>query len=446
VRQELGLFAGLAVAAVVGGRIFGYTGFWLVAAAVIYTGWHVANLARLVTWLKRPRLKIPVSFGVWEWAFDRLQAINLRNRRRKRDLFGIVRRLRLVIGGLADAVVLLDDRGRVRWFNPAAKRLLGLKRPAASKKTLVELFGHLPQIERLGAVRERGTVDMPSPVNGAIMLRMELSELPGTGQHLLVARDVTRTHNLERLRKDFVANVSHELRTPLTVFRGYLETLADETENMPALARPVALLNQQAVRMQSLVEDLLYLSRVEFTERASHTTQVAVPDIVDAIIEEARQLEDFDGHEMTATIDRQLWLLGNTAIIQMVFANLIFNAVKHSGAGAHIRVEWLRDEDEAVFRVTDDGRGIASDHLTRLTERFYRVDAARSRASGGTGLGLAIAKHGLERHGADLQIASIYGKGSSFTCRFPAERVSTAPRRGATEGIKAAKRETIAIS
>lgn len=424
IQEEIGLLAGLAVAALIGERVFGSTTLWVAGAALVYAGWHGFNMVRLLAWLARPRLKTPVSFGVWEWSLDRLHAINLRNQRRRRDLFGIVRRLRLVIGGLADAVVLLDDRGRVRWFNPAAKRLLGLKRPQASKQTLVELFGHLPQIEQIGASRDWGAVDMPSPVNGAIILRLELSDLADTRQQLLIARDVTKTHNLERLRKDFVANVSHELRTPLTVFRGYLETLADEIEQYPHLTGPVAHLDQQAVRMQSLVEDLLDLSRVEFTERASRTIAVAVPDIIDATIEQARQLDIFHGHEIVARIDRRLWLLGNDAILRMVFANLIFNALKHSGAGTRIEAEWLRVDDEAMFRVSDNGRGIASNHLSRLTERFYRVDAGRSRESGGTGLGLAIVKHGLERHGADLLIASTIGKGSTFTCRFPAARVA----------------------
>ena len=400
-RQEVGLFAGLAVAAFIGGRFLGYQALFLGAAAGVYVGWHLANVYRLFNWLRRPQLKTPVSFGAWEWIFDRLQAINLRNRRRKKNLFGIVRRLRLVIGGLADAVVLLDDRGRVRWFNPAAKRLLGLKRPQAAKKTLVELLGHVPQIEQLGAARRQGAIDMPSPVNGAVILRMELSELTGTGQQLLIARDVTKTHNMERLRKDFVANVSHELRTPLTVFRGYLETLAEETAEIPGLAIPVTHLDHQAKRMQTLVEDLLDLSRVEFTERASLATPINVPELIETAVAEAKRLDIFDDHQLTSEIDYSLWLRGNAAIIQMVIANLIFNAVKHTGSGTRIDITWQRDDGEAVFRVADNGRGIAEDHLSRLTERFYRVDPARSRASGGTGLGLAIAKHGLERHGAD---------------------------------------------
>ncbi len=444
-RQELGLLAGIATAALLGERVFGHALLWSLAGALAYVGWHTANLARLLIWLGRPRMKTPVSVGLWEWIFDRMQAINLRNRRRKRDLFGIVRRLRLVIGGLADAVVLLDDRGRVRWVNPAAKRLLGLTRAQASKKTLPEALGQLPQLAQLDALRDQGTVDMPSPVNGAIILRMELSELAGTGQQLLIARDITKTHNLERLRKDFVANVSHELRTPLTVFRGYLETLADEAAQHPHLTGPVAHLDHQAVRMQSLVEDLLDLSRVEFTERASRTSAVAVPELIDTIIEQARRLDAFDNHEFVSRIDAALWLLGNDAILRMVFANLIFNAVKHSGPASRIEIDWQGDGDEALFRVHDNGHGIASEHLPRLTERFYRVDPGRSRARGGTGLGLAIVKHGLERHGADLLIASSHGKGSTFTCSFPATRVTKAARKpGGRRAIARRRRQSAA--
>lgn len=426
IRQELGLIAGLALAAFLASFFLGNDMVAFGGASAAYIGWHGLNLMRLLNWLRHPQDRTPISHGIWEQIFDSLQAIELRSRKQKRELFDLVRQLRLVIGGIADAVVLLDGHGRIRWFNPAAQQLLGLKRPEAAKKPIAEVVDH-PFITDLsgtsGALR---TLEMHSPVNGAIVLRIEISELAGTGQHLLFARDITKTHNLERSRKDFVANVSHELRTPLTVFRGYLEMLADASERLPELDGPVRQLNQQTSRMQSLVNDLLDLSRLELSDRLLCETPVDVPDMVSAIVDVARCVTEAESHEIVANIDPQLWLLGNAATLRMAFSNLVLNAVQHTREGTRISVRWCEIDGEPTFQVRDNGQGIVADHLSRLTERFYRVDAGRSRDSGGTGLGLAIAKHALERHDADLQIESTPGRGSTFTCRFPAAHVAQA--------------------
>ena len=423
--QELGLITVLALAAFLGARLVGHDAIVLALAGAVYIAWHVANLARLLLWLGRPRFATPHSFGVWEQIFDRLQAINLRGRKRRRRLIGFVRQLRLVLAGVADAAVLFDERGRVRWFNAAAGQLLGLERPSMSRAPIADIVDHPLVRDPLGV---SGAAEIPSPANGAVILRIEVSELEGAGRWLLVARDITKTHHLERARKDFVANVSHELRTPLTVFRGYLETLADEVEQQPDLIEPVTQLDQQAVRMQSLVEDLLDLSRVEFAERSSHGTKVGVAEMIASIIDDLQPTAEAKDQEIVEDIDRRLGLLGNGAILRMIFANLIVNAVKHNGRDARIVVTWRSENGEAMFQVKDNGQGIAGDHLSRLTERFYRVNPGRSReAGGGTGLGLAIVKHGLERHDARIQIESALGKGSSFTCRFPAARIAQLP-------------------
>jgi two-component system phosphate regulon sensor histidine kinase PhoR len=423
IRQELGLLAALVLVAVVSARIFGSDRLLLATSVAIYLGWHVLNLGRLIYWLGRVGVRTPISFGIWEWIFNRLQAIELRGRKRRRELRDFIRRLRLVVNGIADAVVLLDERARIRWFNPAAKRLLGLTLHSATKRSIAEFLGHSHFTDRLTETGNFGPVDIPSPVNGAVILRVEISELDGTGQRLLIARDVTKTHNMERSRKDFVANVSHELRTPLTVFRSYLETLADDIDRLPDLAEPIEQLTEQSMRMQGLVQDLLNLSRLESTERASLGTPVAVPGMIRSIVEEALLIDEAEEHEIIQNVDSRLLLTGDAGILRMAFSNLVFNAVRHTGAGSRVVVDWARNEDDAVFRVRDNGPGIAVHHLPRLTERFYRVDASRSRADGGTGLGLAIVKHALERHDASLQIESAPGQGACFTCHFPSVRV-----------------------
>jgi len=426
IRQEIGLIAAILLVAALGLRLHGNGWLFLATAATAYVGWHAVNIGRLLVWLGRAGQRTPVSFGIWERIFDRLQANELRGRRRRRELRDFVRRLRLVIGGISDAVVLLDDRGRVRWFNPAGARLLGLRLQGVSKRPINEVLRQSPVAEQIAVSANFGPIDLPSPVNGAVVLRVEVSELEGTGQRLLIARDITKTHNLERSRRDFVANVSHELRTPLTVFRGYLETLADDLDRMPDLAEPIAQLNQQSTRMQGLVEDLLDLSRLESTDRASFEVTVAVPEMIRSIVPEARLLASEGQREIVERVDQKLRLAGDASILRMAFSNLVFNAVKHAGDGARIVVEWTREDDGATFRVRDNGRGIPAQHLSRLTERFYRVNPSRSRADGGTGLGLAIVKHALERHDAVLQIESAPGQGASFTCHFSAERVVSA--------------------
>ena len=423
VRQELGLIAGLVLVAFLGGRLQGNAGVFLAALGAVYLGWHLLNVFLLVRWVRRPRRRTPVSYGIWERIFDDLQAIDLRSRKHKRALRDLIRRFRLVVGGMADAVVLLDDRARVRWFNPAAKRLLGFRARTVSRRPIVELVTHPLFVDQANASPEFGPLDIPSPANGAVILRIGVSELAGTGQRLLIARDITKTYHLERARKDFVANVSHELRTPLTVFHGYLETMADDIDRLPDLAEPIGQLIQQSTRMQEIVEDLLDLTRLEFTDRLTQETPIAAPVLIRSIVEEARNIDGAEEHEIIEQVDSELQLTGNAAILRSAFSNLVFNAVKHTSAGTRIVVEWAREDDGAIFRVRDDGAGIAAHHLPRLTERFYRVNSSRSRADGGTGLGLAIVKHALERHGADLQIDSAPGHGASFTCHFSAAQV-----------------------
>lgn len=429
-RQELGLIATLALAAYLGARLLGHDGVLFGIAGAVYLAWHGANVLRLIVWLETYRFRAPFSFGIWEHIFDRLQATNLRSRKRKRDLVGLVRQLRLVLGGIADAVVLFDDRGRVRWFNAAARRLLGVGKSETSKKPITAFVDHPLLSAPAEASRERRSADIASPVNGAVVLRIEVSDLEGTGQRLLIARDITKTHHLEHARRDFVANVSHELRTPLTVFRGYLETLNDSVGQRSDLAGPMSQLDQQAIRMQRLVEDLLDLSRVEFTDRSSPGTPFDLAELLTSIVDDMRPLAATRHQSITLNVDRKLGLLGNAAILRMIAANLIANAVKHTDAGTEITVNWRRRENDALFQVRDTGQGIAVEHLPRLTERFYRVDPGRSRqGGGGTGLGLAIVKHALERHDADMRIESTPGLGSIFTCRFPAGRLIDLPKR-----------------
>jgi two-component system phosphate regulon sensor histidine kinase PhoR len=238
------------------------------------------------------------------------------------------------------------------------------------------------------------------------------------GMSLIPEKIAKHIRHLERIRRDFVANVSHELRTPLTVLHGYLELLLDkkwdkETKNI------FMQMQHQTQRMESVVEDLLLLSHLENQEekKVEHKS-VNIAKLLNTICEEAKALS-LGEHVFEINVDKKIQLYGTEKELRSLFSNLIFNAVKYTPAGGEISVDWTEKNHTACFSVRDTGIGIEAHHIPRLTERFYRVDPARSRASGGTGLGLAIAKHVLIRHGGILKIKSKSGEGSVFTCIFP---------------------------
>lgn len=231
---------------------------------------------------------------------------------------------------------------------------------------------------------------------------------------------INHIQHLERMRQDFVANVSHELRTPLTVIHGYLETLLnrDLNEDIP-WKKILTQMHQQTLRMENLIEDLLLLSRLECKEDDTLETKwVNVSALLNTIYQEAKAFSGELRHHIQLETDPTLLLQGNEDELRSLFSNIIFNAVKYTPANGKININWYLDNKEAYFNVKDTGIGIAPEHIPRLTERFYRVDPARSRASGGTGLGLAIAKHVLLRHHGKLEVTSQLGEGSLFTCVF----------------------------
>lgn len=225
--------------------------------------------------------------------------------------------------------------------------------------------------------------------------------------------------HLERMRQDFIANVSHELRTPLTVIHGYLEILMEQ-DFAAKWQMILTQMYQQTLRMENLIGDLLLLSSLE-TEEENHTAQqlVDVPELLMSIVEEARILSGTANHAISVQTNRTLKLYGHENELRSLFSNVVFNAVKYTPANGAIDVKWYLKKHHAYFQVKDSGIGIAKKHIPRITERFYRIDEARSRESGGTGLGLAIAKHVLLRHQGRLKVTSKVDVGSTFTCIFP---------------------------
>ena len=241
----------------------------------------------------------------------------------------------------------------------------------------------------------------------------------GKGQLVLLAQDISARIRAEQSKRDFVANVSHELRTPLTVISGYLENMIDSGEIPESFERPLTLMEQQSLRMRHIIEDLLTLAKLDGA-KADMDEVIDVPALCEKAISEARAISG--EHEFKLAMLTQQKIYGDAKQIHMLLSNLLTNAIKYSGAEGLITISWQKEHLGYRLSVTDSGEGIAPQHLSRLTERFYRVDKDRSRDQGGTGLGLAIVDSILQQHDAHLTVESEIGVGSTFNCHFPESR------------------------
>lgn len=407
------------------GLISGQWGWSVAAALAAYLGWTLWQLLRLYQWLKTHQSDEapPDGYGLWGEVFDSIYHLQRRNQKARGRLQAVIDRMQESTAALRDGMILLDRDGNLEWWNQSAERLLGLKSPQDGGQPVANLIRH-PRFKEYFAQEDyREPLELASPINDNLRLQFHIT-LYGAGEHLMLVRDVTRVHQLEQMRKDFVANVSHELRTPLTVIAGYLETLLDNVEDVnPRWTRALQQMQQQAGRMQNLLNDLLLLAKLEATDYPADNKPVAVDLLLLSIRNDAQALSGARNHRISLEADAKVRLKGSEAELRSAFSNLVFNAVKYTPDEGEIRIRWWDDEQGAHLAVQDSGIGIDPKHLPRLTERFYRVDSSRNASTGGTGLGLAIVKHVLLRHRGTLDISSVPGKGSSFTCHFPPPQV-----------------------
>lgn len=410
----------LAAAGMLFGVLIENLSLGLLLAALVFIGLQLHQLERLEGWLRRGELYPPQAEGVWGEVFDRLYHRQQRHRQRRQRLARLLSSFRESANAMPDAVVVLREHSELQWWNRAARDLLGLRWPQDEGQRIDNLFRH-PDFKRfLDEDDTLEAVSLPSPLDPEVVLELRIVPY-GAGLRLMLARDVTRLDRLERMRRDFVANISHELRTPLTVIHGLAETLAEEDD--PLMARPLGLIRQQTERMRRLVDDLLLLSRLETDSSRRAHAPVDVPRLVKGLVDEARISAERAGLSLDYDVEEGWSMLGDEGELRSAFSNLIFNAIKYNQPGGGIHVSVGISGGAARFSVRDSGLGIPAHHIPRLTERFYRVDSARSNSAGGTGLGLAIVKHVLQRHQGELEIRSRAGVGSTFSCRFPAERV-----------------------
>ena len=408
------------------GLITGQYAWALAIGLGAYLLWHLKQLLRLHAWLRerQPDDAPPEGYGLWGEVFDSIYHLQRRDQRVRGRLQAVIDRVQESTAALRDAVIMLDSEGNLEWWNRAAEQLLGLKTPQDSGQAITNLVRHPRFKEYFEAGQYQEALEIPSPINDRQRLQLQITRY-GNNEHLMFVRDVTRLHQLEQMRKDFVANVSHELRTPLTVISGYLETLLDNVEEVnPRWLRALQQMQQQGSRMQNLLNDLLLLAKLEATDYPSDNQPVAMDLLLLSIRNDAQALSGSRNHRISLEADHQVRLKGSEAELRSAFSNLVLNAVKYSPEESEIRIRWWADEQGGHFSVADSGIGIEAKHLPRLTERFYRVDSSRASNTGGTGLGLAIVKHVLLRHRARLDITSVPGKGSTFTCHFPAQQLS----------------------
>lgn len=407
------------------GFFIGLPGWSVAIALFIWALYQVKQFNRLSEWLlDRDELnEPPESSGHWGEVFDELSRLNRRQESRENLLRNVINRFQESTTALPDAIVIVDSNNNLEWWNTSANRLLGLNDRSDRGKPIMNLLRDPRFIRYFKREDYSDPITLPSPAHSDLQIQFQITPF-GDGDRLLVARDVTRLKRLEQTRQDFVANASHELRTPLTVVRGYLETFLDQ--DLPApLTRGLGSMHQQTRRMENLVSDLLLLSRLEASHHISDEQPIQIHNMVQNILEGAEHLsQGRGGHEFVIELDDSHDLLGQELELHSAFSNLVYNAVRYTPAEGRIRIRWWLDKNGGHFSVKDNGPGIESIHLPRLTERFYRVDESRSSASGGTGLGLAIVKHVLARHGGQLTIESKVNKGSNFTCHFPMEAVT----------------------
>ena len=412
----------VAVAAAAVGLPWGWRGVAAVLALALL--FHTAQIAAFLRWLRRPaRDALPAGRGLWEEAFATLHR-HLKTRDEERErLRTALARFRDAGRALPDGVVILDREYHIEWANPTAARHFSIDARRDFGRPVTNFLRH----PDFAAWLEAGDFREPlvlRGVRGETVLLVRLIEF-GDEQKLLNSRDITTQEKLETMRRDFVANVSHELKTPVTVLAGFVETLGDAGIELSAAQRRryLALMAEQARRMQQLIEDLLTLSALESSPAPDDEQAIDMRAVVGQLADEARALSA-GRHNVLAQVDDDAGLTGSLRELHSAFSNLVSNAVRYTPKGGSVTLFWRMEGAQGVFGVQDTGIGVETRHIPRLTERFYRVDQGRSRETGGTGLGLAIVKHVLTRHQASLEVESEFGKGSTFRAVFPAGRIT----------------------
>ncbi|MEH6449182.1 MAG: phosphate regulon sensor histidine kinase PhoR [Oleispira sp.] len=335
------------------------------------------------------------------------------------------------IESLQDGVLIVDQSGYMNAFNRASCHLLGLRVDTDKGQHITNLI----RAPRFVKYFEKGdytdVIELESPHRLNLTVQIQVTQF-GIAQKVIIVRDVTERQRVEQMRQNFIGDVSHELRTPLTVINGYLEMLTDADMN-PGMTRAVRQMSEQTERMKSLVNDLLHLSKLESNNAGIGSEWFEFQPLCAVSVDQLKAYtpvsltgEKFPEAEIHCDCASDIEILGFADEINSVLINLITNAIKYGrkeGHAAQVSISINKLTQGVEIAVADKGDGIAPNHLTHLTERFYRVDESRESTIGGSGLGLAIVRHALEHHDAYLKIESTLGRGSRFSFIIPTERI-----------------------
>ena len=398
----------------------------LLVLTLILLGIDLLQLNRLQMWLAKDhgsdKSAPPESFGVWGAVFDGIYRLQKQERRASAHLESLLNKAQESSAALEMGIIMIDRHNNLDWWNSACESLLGLRHPQDRGQSITNLIRDPNFAEYFNQENYDVPLKLPAPGDSTQILEFEIA-LFGKHERLMIVRDITQLHRLELMRKDFVGNVSHELGTPITVIKGYLEAITDNLQDLdPKWQKPIEQMHQQSNRMENIVRDLLLLSSLETKLRPKPQDAFSLSSLLSEIRNDTLQIYKKKSHTFDLHCPENIEILGDRGELYSALSNLVVNAAKYTPEGGEIAVDVVFDEEFLTIEVKDNGIGIDSQHIPRLTERFYRVDVSRSSETGGTGLGLAIVKHILARHDAELDIESEVGEGSRFTCRLPALR------------------------
>ena len=429
----IGFVAGGEIGALVGALLGGLLAFLAIVVVDAVRGW------RLMRWLRESHQgTAPRDSGFWGELAYRIER-SLRGLEREAE----VERTHLTqfvaaMEASPNGVLLLDANDQIEWCNSRAADHFGLDPERDRRQRVTNLIRSPAFVDYLQAGNFEEPVAVRDPHRkGSLQV---LIRRYGAGFKLVISQDLTERERADVMRRDFVANVSHEIRTPLTVLSGFLETMRNLPLTEVERKRVLTLMTQQAERMGHLVGDLLTLAQLEGSPRPAGDKWVRLASLFGQVEAEARALSA-GRHTIVVSDPGAARIAGVESELLSAIGNLVNNAVRYTPEGGRIEVGWKQIDNNGMgeILVTDTGRGIAREHLSRLGERFYRVDSSRSRESGGTGLGLAIVKHVIQRHGGELDVASEPGKGSAFRLIVPAARVRGEPSVRVSEADEAAE-------
>jgi two-component system phosphate regulon sensor histidine kinase PhoR len=421
------MFLVAGIAGVIGRSLLGDLVGWLIALSIL--GYSLLssyiNQARLDVFAKGAGISSLSGFGAaWSEIFFRLQRIISGLRK---DIEQVERQHKRFIEAFQaspNGIVMLDDQDQIEWCNAIAEQFLEIqfKRDALQR---IHYIVRKPEFVQYMMSRQFEEPVVLEKMGSAASLILRLQVFPfSENRRLILIQDITDLSKAEAMRRDFVANVSHEMRTPLTVMMGFLETV--QTLELPPeqKAQYLEMMMDQGRRMKNLVEDLLTLANLEANTQPAPMNSISMSYLMSLIKNDAYALSQ-GKHSLNFDLKTPCNLLGEEREVLSAFSNLVSNAIRYTPNVGSVSVTWsVNAAGEGEFTVTDTGPGISSEHIPRLTERFYRVDRSRSRETGGTGLGLAIVKHVANRHQANLVIESTPGRGSTFILRFPPVRIS----------------------